>query len=63
MTSLHEVYISVVGRDGDGADGKSALEMRDAWSSWSISCNFVRFLASCDISLSFMIFCYLVLLN
>ena len=38
MTSI------VAGRDGEGADGKSALEMRDAWQSWSISCKKVDFL-------------------
>jgi hypothetical protein len=45
-------------------DGKSALEMRDA--SVAVLGRFlahkVRFLASCDISLLFTIFCHLFLL-
>jgi hypothetical protein len=43
--------------------GRVHLKCEMPGSSWSISCNFVRFLASCDISLSFTIFCYLFLLN
>jgi hypothetical protein len=53
----------LVGRDGEGADGKSALELRDAWQFLVDFLQESRFLASCAISLSFTIFCYLFLLN
>jgi hypothetical protein len=53
----------VVGRDGKWADGKSALELRDAWQFLVDFLQESRFLASCAISLSFTIFCYLFLLN
>jgi hypothetical protein len=46
-----------------GLMGRVHLKCETPGSSWSISCNKVRFLASCDISFSFTIFCYLFLLN
>jgi hypothetical protein len=56
-------WSTVVGRDGRrGLMGKVHLKCETSGSSWSISCNKVRFLASCDNSLSFTIFCYLFLL-
>ena len=45
------------------ADGKSPLELRDAWQFFVDFLQESRFLASCDILLSFTIFCYLFLLN
>jgi hypothetical protein len=48
---------------GEGADGKSALELRDDWQFLVDFLQESRFLASCDISLSFTMFCYLFLLN
>ena len=42
-----------------GLMGRVHLNCETPGSSWSISCNFGRFLANCDISLSFTIFCYL----
>jgi hypothetical protein len=46
-------------RSAKGLMGRVLLNCETPGSSWSISCNKVRFLASCDISLSFTIFCYL----
>jgi hypothetical protein len=48
-----------VGRDGEGADGKSALELRDAWQFLVDFLQESRFLASCAIS--FVVYDFLLL--
>jgi hypothetical protein len=54
-----------VGRDGEGADWKSALELRDAWQFLVDFLQRSRFLASCAISLlyDFLLLVFVELTN
>ncbi len=58
MASLHRVYMKYRNgeRSAKGLAGREHLKSETPGRSWSISCNKVRFLASCSISLAVLLF-------